>query len=80
MASGNHHRTIKRRERQGDRILRMLAKQALIGERDPHHVITRNQLSAMKLFLDKTHPNLKSIEHKGEVDGKIEVVISVLEE
>lgn len=70
---GNKHTMAKRREKRVERILLKLSNQALKGGEDAD--MTPAQLKAAELFLSRTRAALRQIEHKGEVDSKVEILI-----
>ena len=64
MPTSNRLRTTKKHHSAALLILNKLEKQALEGN-----------VQAAKIYLSKIIPDLRSVEHKGEIDGKVEITI-----
>ena len=79
MAQGNQHTTKNLRQKHARAILKRLKDEAvkvyLDSDGNPKP-ITQTQLRAGEVYLKKTMPDLRSVEHKGKVDHKIEVAIT----
>ena len=70
---GNKHTSAKRREKRVERILLKLSNQALKGGEEED--MSPTQMRAAELYLSRTRAALRQIEHKGEVDSKVEILI-----
>jgi len=80
MASGNLHNIKKRHVASAYQILKRLKNESLkeYFDKDGNvKPLTSTQLKAGELYMRKVLPDLKSVEHKGKIDNRIEVVLSV---
>jgi len=79
MAQGNKHTTAKLQQNYARAILKRLKDEAVkvyLNDDGTPKPITQTQLRAGEVYLKKTMPDLRSVEHKGKVDHKIEVAIT----
>ena len=73
MASGNQWQTQQRKKIKRARILETLTNHMVDPELYP---LKASQLKVAEMLLKRSLPELRSVEHKGKVDSKIEVSIT----
>jgi len=72
MAQGNAHTLAKLRQKNARLILERLRKEAVSNPDEP---MTTLQLKAAEIYLRKSMPDLKAIEHSGDGGGPIQVAV-----
>lgn len=74
MASGNQWQTQQRRKIKRAHILELFINHALDPVAFP---MTASQIKVGEFLMKRSLPELRSVEHTGQVDSKIEVSISI---
>ena len=72
MAQGNAHTLAKTRQKNARVILERLRKEAVSNPDEP---MTTLQMKAAQIFLRKSIPDLKAIEHSGEGGGPVQIAV-----